>query len=412
MLPLKRWSPEYEYDLLSPDFRQDPYPVLHRLRAQEPVHFSEQIRAWVITRHDDVLTGLAHSSISADRISPRLLQFPEQHRPKFRPLTRLLSMWALMLDRPDHNRFRALITKAMTRPIIMGFRPMIERIARELVDAALTRGGMEVMADLALPLPLYVIAEIIGAPRESIGLLKRCAIDIVNFFGTPPATYLPTADVAMRSVLETAELLRDLIREREREPRQDLISGLLAARRAGEALEDDEIIATCILMVFAGFETTCNLLGNGILLLAKHPEQFALLQGNPSLMRGAVDEILRYEAPVQRLSRMALGDLVLRGRTIRKNDLIFFMSSAANRDPAIFSDPDRFDITRDSTQHIAFGHWIHTCPGSTLAHLEASIVFGELCRRAPGLCLESEGPPQWHENLSVRSLKSLQVRFR
>ncbi|WP_257447728.1 cytochrome P450 [Archangium lipolyticum] len=412
MLPLKRWSPDDEYDLLSPSFRQDPYPVLHRLRAEEPVHFSEQLQAWVVTRHDDVLTGLAHSSISADRISPRLLQFPEHHRPKFRPLTRLLSMWALMLDRPDHNRFRTLITKAMTRPIIMGFRPMIERIASELVDEAIARGGMEAMADLALPLPLYVIAEIIGVPRESIGLLKRCALDIVNFFGTPPATYLPTADVAMRTVLETADHLRDLIREREREPRPDLISGLLAAREAGEALEDDEIIATCILMVFAGFETTCNLLGNGILLLAKHPEQFALLRSRPSLMRGAVDEILRYETPVQRLSRMALGDLVLRGRTIRRNDLIFFMSSAANRDPAIFSDPDRFDITRDSTQHIAFGHWIHTCPGSTLAHLEASIVFGELCRRVSGLRLESEGPPQWQQNLSVRSLQSLQVRFR
>jgi hypothetical protein len=411
MLPLERWSPESEYDLLSPSFRQDPYPLLHRLRAEEPVHYSQQLQAWVVTRHDDVLVGLAHPSISADRVSPRLLQFPAQHRPKFQPLARLLSMWALMLDRPDHNRFRSLITKAMTRPIIMGFRPTIERITRELVDEALARGGMDAMAELALPLPLYVISEILGVPRERIGLLKRCAFDVVRFFGTSPATYLPTADAAMRSVVETAEYLRDLIREREREPRQDLISGLIAARARGEILEDDEIIATCILMVFAGFETTCNLLGNGILLLARHPEQFALLRSTPSLMRGAVDEILRYETPVQRLSRMALDDVMLRGRVIRKNDLIFFMSSAANRDPALFADPDRFDITRDNTQHLAFGHWIHTCPGSTLAHLEASIVLGELCRRAPGLRLVDEGPSQWHENLSIRSLKTLPVRF-
>jgi hypothetical protein len=410
MLPKTREVPEY--DLLSLAFRQNPYPTLHRMREEDPIHYSPQLKAWLVTRYDDVLAGLQHPAISADRISPRMLQFPEQARPEFEPLTRILSKWALMMDRPDHTRFRTLINKAMTRPIIMSFRPLIQRIVNQMLDAAQAQGGLDVMTELALPLPLYVVSELIGAPQETFEQLKRCAFDIVSFFGTPPHTYLPTASVAMRSVEDTVELLREAVRARQRSPRGDLISNLLAAREYGETFDEEEIIATCLMMIFAGFETTQNLLGNGILLLLQHPEQYELLRRDGALMRNAVDEMLRYESPVQRLSRMASADLMLRGRTIRQGELLFFMASAANRDPAVFAEPDRFKVNRSSSsQHIAFGHWIHTCPGSTLAHLEGSIVFGELCRRGLRMKLHRDQPPQWLENLSIRSLKSLLVNF-
>ncbi|MGO4774511.1 cytochrome P450, partial [Lysobacter sp. 2RAB21] len=241
--------------------------------------------------------------------------------------------------------------------------------------AAQANGGMDAIADLALPFPLYVVSEIIGAPVEARNLLKACAVDIVNFFGCPPHLYVEKGGIAMRSIADTTEYLRGVLNERRRQPRQDLISGLIAAEERGDVMSEDEILATCLMMVFAGFETTTNLVGNGLLLLLQRPDQLRALRADPALMKTAVGEMLRYESPVQRLSRMALEDFELGGHCIRAGDLMFLSAGSANRDELKFADPDRFDIRRDTRDHLAFGHSIHLCPGNTQAQLEAQMLF-------------------------------------
>jgi cytochrome P450 len=397
---------EAAYDLLSAQARTDPYSVLSRMRENRPVTFSEQLHAWVVTRYGDVRFGLAHPAISADRISPRLAQFPAEQRDRFEPLSRVLRRWPLMLDHREHARLRTPVTRAMRPTIVAGFQPLIRDTARAILRGAVEHGGMDVIADLALPLPLYVTSRILGVPDNMVELLKRCAVDIVDFFGAAPHAYLPRAEAAMDTVRQTTDLLRPLVGARRREQRADLLSALVD----DPSLSDDDIVAVCLMMVFAGFETTSNLIGNGILLLLRHPEQFEQLRRDPSGIRNAVKEVLRFESPVQRISRMATAELTLRGTHIGKGSLIYFHAGAANRDPSAFPEPDRFDIGRGSDRHLAFGHSTHTCPGSTLAQMEAEIVLEELCRAAPVVLLAGE-EIRWRENLSVRSLESLPVGF-
>ncbi|WP_331771872.1 cytochrome P450 (plasmid) [Embleya sp. NBC_00888] len=393
-------------DLVSASFRNDPYPALRALREHDPVHFDPRWNAWLVTRYDDVVHGIAHPAISADRITPRLRQFPPAHRERFRPLAELLSRWPLMADPPEHRPLRAPVTRSMNQRVIRSFQPLVERTVTEILDRTLARGELDAVADLAVPLPLYVVSEIIGAPRESHELLKRCAIGIVDFFGAAPATYLSTAAEAFDSVREASAHLGELVARRRRAPNHDLISVLL---RDGSS-SDEQVVSTCLMMVFAGFETTTNLLGNGLLLLLRHPGQLARLRESPDLLPSAIEEMLRLESPVQRLSRMARRDLVLGGREIREGDLVFFMLGAANRDPSVFVDPDRFDIAREGRRHQAFGPGVHACPGAALARMEACIAFGELLRRAPVMSL-GDDDIRWHDNLSVRALRELRVRL-
>jgi cytochrome P450 len=399
------------YDVVGAQYRHDPYPTFHRLRTEQPVYYSEQWQAWLVTRYDDVLAGLEHPAISADRITPRIDQFPVQARSRFDTLTDHLSRWPLMADPPSHRWLRAPISTAMRPAFIHSLRPTVERIATELLDAALAKPCADAMAELAIRLPLYVTAEVIGVPRQAIGYLKACAVDIVNFFGAPPPDHIAAAEAAKHTVDDTVELLRPVIAARARQPRADLISNLVATSSDdGEQMTEEQIIATCVMMTFAGFETTSNLLANGLRLLLNHADQLARVRQDPGLLGGAIKEILRYESPVQRLSRRAVADLDLGGRRIRAGELIFLMAGAANRDPTIFAEPDRFDIGRDNTRQIAFGHWIHTCPGSTLAQLEAEVFFTHLFRRAPNLRLLA-AEPEWQHNLSIRSQKQLWVAW-
>lgn len=398
------------YDLLSPTFRSDPYPTYADMRRNAPVYWSEQINAWLVMPYEKVMTCLHDPRISANRIVPRIQQLPAELRETFRPIERTLSMWPLMMERPQHTRLRSLINKAITPAIVRSFVPTIQRLIDELLDTAQANGGMDAIADLALPFPLYVVSEIIGAPVEARNLLKACAVDIVNFFGCPPHRYVDKGAIAMQSITDTTEYLRGVLNERRRQPRQDLISGLIAAEERGDVMSEDEILATCLMMVFAGFETTTNLVGNGLLLLLQHSDQLHALRADPALMKTAVGEMLRYESPVQRLSRMALEDFELGGHCIRAGDLMFLSAGSANRDELKFADPDTFDIRRDTRDHLAFGHSIHLCPGNTLAQLEAQMLFASLLQRVQRLRW-TDGDADWQDNLSVRSLNRLNVAF-
>ncbi|MFF3752711.1 cytochrome P450 [Streptomyces sp. NPDC002018] len=393
------------YDLLTPEFREDPYPTLRQMRRSDPVHFSPQLNAWLVTRYEDVVTGLAHPAISADRITPRINQFPEDSRAQFESLATMLRAWPLMADPPRHASVRKPVTSALHQRIIRSFRPLVTRTVQEILSGALSDGTLDAVDQLAVPVPLLVVSEIIGIPRDGLDLLKRCAVDIVSFFGTPPATYLPTAAEALRSISQANDFLKEIIEQRRRSPRNDMISTLLADPSA----TTEKVAATCMMMVFAGFETTTNLLGNGLLLLMRHPDQRNALREQPDLIPAAVEEMLRIESPVQRLSRMAAMDLELNGKHIRAGDLVFFLTGAANHDPDVFPDPEKFDIHRKPTSHLAFGDWIHACPGANLARLEAEIVFSELLKRTSSFTLQKE--ETWHDNLSVRALKELPLKF-
>lgn len=397
-------------DLLSVEFQQNPYPFFRKLQCQAPVYWSDQIQAWLITPYNLVIACLSDSRISANRILPRMHQFPKELREQFLPLERTLSLWPLMLDKPRHTRLRSLINQAMKNSIIMRFTPLIQSIVNELLENIVMRKEVDVIADIAYPFPLNVVSNLIGVPPTCRMLLKACAVDIVNFFGCPPHLYIERATVAMRSVFSVTEVLKEIIQDRRADPQNDLISSLIIAEQCGDVLSEEEIISTCLMMVFAGFETTTNLIGNGLLTLLQHPEELQKLRQNPQLMKNAILEMLRFESPVQRLSRMALVDFELEGKKIKKGDLLFLMAAAANRDPLQFRDPDRFDITRQIGHHLAFGHSMHACPGNTLAQLEGNVLFTEFIKKFHGLTL-IDRQVEWQRNLSVRSLHHLKIKM-
>lgn len=403
-------SNQYDENLLCAEYINHPYATYSRLRQHAPVYWSEQIQAWIITRYDDVVSCLSDKRFSANRIIPRIKQFPDTLQAEFEPLLTILSMWPLMLDRPEHTRLRSLINQSITPSIVSSFIPIIQQQANILLDNALKNDTTDAIAELAYPYPLNVVSEIIGLRKEDRPRLKAFAVDIVNFFGCAPEMYIERARIAMKSVADTSEIIRETIAKRRVKPASDLISSFIRAEQCGEIMSEDEIVATCLMMVFAGFETTTNLIGNGLLLLLQHPQEMQKLRANPGLMDSAIREMLRFESPVQRLSRMATEDLELHGCKIKRGDLVFLIAASANRDQDQFSHPDNFDITRNDRNHLAFGHSIHLCPGNNLAQLEARILFAELLKRKDKISLINPHA-EWQENLSVRSLVALPLSF-
>ncbi|MFJ2478389.1 cytochrome P450 [Streptomyces sp. NPDC087659] len=390
------------YELTGPEFRADPYPTYHHLQEHDPVYFSPELNAWLITRYKDVREGLSHPAFSADRVTPRVEQFPSDRRPEFDRLVSVLSQWALLRDGSEHTHLRRPVSWATRPSSIQQFRPLVEQMVDRLLRQVPVDAPFNAVAELAVPLPLYVVGEMLGIAFDSVPMLKRCAVSIVDFFGSPPERYLATAATALHEIDETVAYLRDLVQHRRSDPQDDLIS------RMTQTLSDEAIVANCVMMVFAAFETTTNLLGNSLKLLLDNPGQLDRLRQDPSLLSGAIEEALRCETPVQRLSRMAVDDLELRGSHIRRGSLVFFMAGAANRDPDVFADPDTFDIARpNAARHLSFGYWTHACPGAGLARLEAEVFLSQLLHRFP--CIRGEGAPVWHENLSVRALKTLMV---
>lgn len=306
------------------------------------VRFSSRLRAWLVTGHAEVVAGLAHAELSADRMTARLHQFPAPSGDRFAPLAATLARWPLMVDPPEHGALRAPVTAALSRRVVRSYRPVVRQVVSKILDRTLANGSMEAVGQLAVPVPLYVLGEIIGVPRERLGLLKQCAVDIVAFLGTLPRTYLPTAARARHSLEEADGNLSALAHARRQQPRQDLMSRLLTG---GNSVE--QTVATCLMMVFAGFETTTNLLANGLLLLGCDRALQAWLRKRPDLLPSAIEEMLRLESPVQRLSRTASMDLELGGAQIKAGDLVFLMTGVANRDPEVFAAPDACTIHRD-----------------------------------------------------------------
>ncbi|MCW5736276.1 MAG: cytochrome P450 [Enhydrobacter sp.] len=402
----------YVFDLGNPATNANPFPAFARLRAEDPVHWSPVMKAWIITRYADVKqVALNNQQISADRLTPFFKTNSEYQRGSIQSLVRYLNHWMVFRDPPDHTRLRRLFNKAFTPTAVENLRPNIEGIVGELIDGMETkarRGApLDFIADFAYPLPASVIMDLLGVPRADLDRVKVWSDDIALFIGTAQVAgnkYLR----AEAGAKEMAAYFRGLVEARTSSPSDDMISQLVLARDDRDALSTDEIIGTCILLLFAGHETTTNLIGNGFLHSMRHREQWERLVAEPSLADSAVEEYLRYDGPSGALARVASADIEMRGRSIREGQRVFAFMNSANRDPDAVDDPERFDIGRPQNPHLTFGHGIHFCLGAPLARLESRIATLRLSERLPGIRLIS-GEPEWHDSLILRGVKSLPV---
>jgi cytochrome P450 len=398
-----------QYNPFIPEVHANPYPMYARLRAEDPVHWSALMEAWVLTRYDDVAAVLTDSRFSADRRQARN-RFAEEiarREEEFGPFGRTRTM--LTSDPPEHTRLRRLVSKAFTPRMVEGLRPRIQEIVDELLDAVARNGRMDVIRDLAYPLPVIVIAEMLGVPPERRDQFKHWSDEIVGALGGPlvPQATLERSRVAVH---ELAEYLKGVIAERRREPREDLVSGLIAAEEQGQILSEDEMLATAMLLLVAGNETTTNLIGNGMLSLLRNPDQLERLRAGPSQVLAAVEELLRYDGPVQATGRVAMEDLEVGGQKVTEGQAVLTVLGAANRDPAQFENPDELDLDRRPNEHVAFGDGIHFCLGAPLARAEGQIAFETLLRRFAHPRLETESL-QWGGSFILRGLKGLPITF-
>ena len=396
---------EILFNPLLPEFHADPYPFYRRLREKEPIHQSP-MGFWVLTRYEDCVAVLRDQRFGREEFQQMLTNVygDDTEKPQ-------LPRSMLFRDPPDHTRLRALVSKAFTPRMVETMRDHIQEIVDRLLDRVQGAGRMDVMEDLAYPLPVTVICEMLGVPVDDHGSIRGWSADIarsLDAIGLPSdAEIVERGRVARRAL---ADYFRRLVPERRARPQQDLLSGLIAAEEQGDKLSSDEVIAMCLLLFIAGHETTVNLIGNGTFALLRHPEQLRKLQAEPGLIGNAVEELLRYDSPVQRTARITNTEAEVGGQAMPKGTMVITALGAANRDPAQFTDPDVLDVTRKDPRHISFGFGIHFCLGAPLARVEGQVALGTLLRRMPNLTL-AESNPDWRESSVLRGLKRLNVRF-
>ncbi len=399
--------------LVTREFMDDPYPTLRQLREEDPVHWSDSMGSWVLTRYDDIVTTFKEFSHFSNegRMGKVVEYLSPERRAEFRIFEEhYLPKSLIHSDPPDHTRFRSLVSKAFTPRVVESMRPRIQEIVDELLDALQASGRMDVIRDLAIPVPVTVISEIFGVPRSQVNQFKQWADEILAFQGVNK----PAPEVIRKSqkaLIEIRPYLVELIHEKRRNPAKDLVSELAAVESDGDRLTEPELVNSCITLLVAGHETTTSLLGNGLYTLLRHPDQLQLLKDDPALMPTAIEEMLRYESPIARQPRLMKQDAEMGGKKIRASETVFQMLNAANRDPAVFDDPDLFDIRRKDNRHLAFGMGIHFCVGAPLARTEGSIVFSTLLKRMPRLHLTDEKPEWEMQKPAERMLRSLPVAF-
>jgi cytochrome P450 len=392
-------------DLKSPESVSDPFPAYAWLRDRDPVHWSASLNAWVVTRYADVL-GVFDRPLhfSSDRFRKLDARYASR-RPEVRAVGDVLGHWLVFRDPPDHTRLRALLQKSFTPRHLERNTEGIQRTLDRLLDRMAERDRPDFIRDVAFPLPALVIAILLGAPTADIEPIKRWSDRLAAYLGGS-TDERDNFTEAKAGVEQLADYFRELLGERRARPRDDLMSLMLRAENEGDRLSEDEVLANCVLLLFAGHETTTNLLGNGLHHLMRHPAQIDLLRREPALVPGAVEELLRYDGPVPATVKIATEDVELHGRRIRRGDMVMPFTSSANRDPRHFADPDVLDVRRRPNRHLAFGFGIHFCLGAPLARLEAKLCFHSLLRRFPRLEPAGE-PPHWKPMIFLRGLAEL-----
>ena len=390
---------------LDPATIHDPYPRYEQLRAEDPVHWNAGIQVWVLTRYQDVLDALRNPLLSSVTI-PTLFR---QAGSSDEALEQTFLDMMLFSDPPNHTRLRSLANKAFTPNVLAGIRAQIQDHVDSLLDNVQDRGSMEVISDLAYPLPSVVISELLGVAEGDQDRFKKWTNVLAEFLGNIREAS-DNLGAARQTVAELNGFLRETVAKRRAEPKDDLLSALVTAEDQGDSFSEDELYSMCIMLIFAGHETTTNLIGNGILALLENPSQLELLRSQPSLIESAVEEIIRQNGPVQSISRIAFEDFQLGDKQIAKGDRISLTLGAANRDPERYTDPDRFNIERTEGRHIGFGFGIHFCLGAALARMEGQAAISTVARRMPELRL-AEQELEWRNNPVLRGLKALPVTF-
>jgi cytochrome P450 len=416
------------------EIRTNPYPFYEQLRDQDPVHWDEELGFWVLTRYEDIDALYTDARFSrAQGLLRNFQRLSESEQQIVEPVYHSFSKTVFYADPPYHTHLRGLMNHAFTPRRVERLRPYIQRTVNELVDAAQSKGGtVDVIHDLAYPLPVMVIAELLGLPASDRDHFKQWSDDLFAILGTVRSKPVHLLERAEQSLKKMTEYVKDLGRKRREHPRDDLLTALLSVteedslacphphgsssalatgaqpREVSAMLREDELVSNINILLSTGHETTTHLIGNGLLALLQHPEQMQQLQAQPALLASAIEEMLRYDSPVQITYRSTLEDADIYGRRIRKGDLVNTVLGSANRDPGRFSNPDQFDISRNEGRHLGFGVGIHFCIGAPLVRLEAEIVFETILRRFPRISLATE-TLEWQAHPIFRGLKSLPV---
>ena len=402
-LQFREWSKSgVTYNPLTPRVYLNPYPKYAELRVKDPVHWSPMLEAWVISRYAEADAILRDHK----RFSNYTADQRRRRGPRAAGIENPGGVSMLFLDPPNHTRLRALVSKAFAPPAIAALSERIDGIVRELIDQIPHPAKFDLIETIAYPLPVIVMAELLGVPVSERAQFKHWSDKRARVL--EPTITPPEVQEANRATHEMDAYFRGVIEERRQSPREDLISTLVAAEEAGDKLSSDELLVMLRLLMIAGNETTTNLIGNGMLALLQNREQLQLLRSQPTLMEQAVEELLRYDTPVQLDFRIAKTDLELGGKKIAAQQGVLTLLGAANRDPAVFPDPDRLDITRRNAGHLAFGRGIHHCLGAPLARLEGRAAFSALLERFSDLYLLKERA-DFRDNVVLRGLRKLPI---
>lgn len=396
------------FSLMDPQILANPYPFFDELRESGLVHWDAFFKGWICGSYKEVVSALRDPRLGAHRVTSdeeMIALGLAEMAPLYFPLTNQL----LFIDPPKHTRLRSLTTKAFTPRRVEQMKDYLQNLVDQLLAEVYEQGQMDIIRQIAYPLPVTVIAELLGVPSKDREQLKKWSDDYAAMLGS--FQYIPdNPEEVLQSLNEMTEYFLSIIQEYRKHPKDNLLSDLILAQEQGNSLDNDELIANCILLLAAGHETTTNLIGNAILTLFQHPDQLALLRQNPSLIESAIEEILRFESPAQYTVRKANEDLELGGTTIKKGQAIILLLSAANRDPARFENAAHFDIQRKDNKHLAFGYAAHFCVGAPLARLEGQIAVMTMLERLPNLRLAST-EVVWRENKNLRGLDTLPVFF-
>jgi cytochrome P450 len=385
--------------LFTKAFTQDPYPAYTKLREEEPVSYillPDGQSAWLITKYEDALAALKDQRLIKDFTKLTDNETVE---------TSVFSQNMLFADMPDHKRLRGLVAKAFTPQMIRGYADRIQEITNELLDNMQDKGSVDLIDSFAFPLPIIVICEMLGIPTEDRDKFRLWSNSMIE--GSNGAF----AQDMEQHMYDFVAYLGERFATMRENPGDDLISKLLVAEEQGDQLSEQELYGVVSLLIIAGHETTVNLIGNSVMALLEHPKQFALLKAQPELIQTAIEEVLRYNDPVEfSTSRWSGEDLDFKGNAIRKGDLVIVVLNSANHDPAQFSDPEVFDITRQKSRHLAFGKGIHACLGAPLARLEGEIAINSLVKRFPNMTMyEDKDNLEWREGMIVRGVKKLPI---
>ncbi len=397
------------YHLLAPEVTENPYPIYRDMREHDPVYWDVSLDRWFLTRYADVQTLLNHPQARAEKFKIDSSSLPPEVQGDVGMLYRLLSQQMLFRDPPEQTRLRGLAAKSFTPRVIETIRTRIHQITHELLDQVQAQGQMELMSDFAFHLPAIVIAELLGVPPGDRDRFKIWSDDLITFLGTFYTTWEEIAVIGA-SLKGLVLYLQGIVDEARLNPQDNLLGALVLAEEQGDRLNAEELLANVVLLLAAGHETTTNLIGNGMLALLQNRDQWEKLKSDPSLLPGTVEELLRYDSPVQIAVRYAGTDMEIGGTQIASGQIVQAYLGAANRDPLVFASPDRLDITRQGTRHLSFGYGPHYCLGAALARMEAQIAIGALMERMPNMQLASEDL-HWKVNFAIRGLEALPVMF-